>query len=141
MLYIHYNTVANRLNTGIMLDAFLQPRGCASIVESDNNSFDASIHAHDEAVAASGIDVWIGAEPTFTNRHSESPEWLSEALGDSKQAYACRIIKQLRERYPGSISCAPSDVSTRGSLSRAGVWACIGAVTAACWPTVCRSTR
>jgi len=72
-------------------------------VESDNNSFDASIRAHDKAVSASGIDVWIGAEPTFTNRHAESPEWLSEALGDSKQAYACRIIKQLRERYPGSI--------------------------------------
>jgi len=72
-------------------------------VESDNNNFDAAILAHDEAVAASGIDVWIGAEPTFTNRQSESPEWLNEALGDTKQAYACRIIKELRSRYPGSI--------------------------------------
>jgi uncharacterized protein (DUF2126 family) len=72
-------------------------------VKSDNNNFDAAILAHDEAVAASGIDVWIGAEPTFTNRQSESPEWLNEALGDTKQAYACRIIKELRGRYPGSI--------------------------------------
>ena len=72
-------------------------------MESDNNSFDAAIRAHDEAVAASGIDVWIGAEPTFTNRHSETPEWLSEALGESKQDYACRIIRQLRDRHPGSI--------------------------------------
>jgi uncharacterized protein (DUF2126 family) len=72
-------------------------------VESDNNNFDAAISAHDKAVAASGIDVWIGAEPTFTNRQSESPEWLSEALGDTKQTYACRIIRQLRDRYPGSI--------------------------------------
>jgi uncharacterized protein (DUF2126 family) len=72
-------------------------------VESDNNSFGAAIRAHDEAVAASGLDVWIGAEPTFTNRQSESPEWLSEALGKTKQAYACRIIKQLRDSYPGSI--------------------------------------
>lgn len=72
-------------------------------MESDNNSFDAAISAHDKAVAASGIDVWIGAEPTFTNRQSESPEWLSEALGDTKQTYACRIINQLRDRYPGSI--------------------------------------
>ena len=69
----------------------------------DNNSFDAAIRAHDEAVAASGLDVWIGAEPTFTNRQSESPEWLSEALGETKQAYACRIIKDLRDRHPGSI--------------------------------------
>jgi uncharacterized protein (DUF2126 family) len=72
-------------------------------VESDNNSFDAAIRAHDEAVAASGLDVWIGAEPTFTNRRSESPEWLSEALGETKLAYACRIIKELRDSYPGSV--------------------------------------
>ena len=70
---------------------------------SDNNSFDAAIRAHDEAVAASGIDVWIGAEPTFTNRQSESPEWLSEALGETKQVFAFRIIKELRDSYPGSI--------------------------------------
>jgi len=72
-------------------------------VKSDINSFDAAIIAHDKAVAASGIDVWIGAEPTFTNRQSESAEWLNEALGETKQAYACRIIKELRDRYPGSI--------------------------------------
>ena len=70
---------------------------------SDNDSFDAAIRAHDEAVAATGLDVWLGAEPTFTNRQSESPEWLSEALGETKQAYACRIIKELRNSYPGSI--------------------------------------
>jgi len=78
------------------------------MVKSDNNSsdsssFDAAILAHDEAVAASGINVWIGAEPTFTNRQSESGEWLNEALGETKQTYACRIIKELRGRYPGSI--------------------------------------
>ena len=72
-------------------------------MDSDNNSFDAAILAHDEAVAASGIEVWTGAEPTFTDRQSEAAEWLSEALGDSKQSYACHIIKQLRHRYPGSI--------------------------------------
>jgi uncharacterized protein (DUF2126 family) len=72
-------------------------------VKSDDNSFDTAIRTHDEAVAASGIDVWIGAEPTFTDRHSESPEWLSEALGETKQAYACKIIKELHNRYPGSI--------------------------------------
>jgi uncharacterized protein (DUF2126 family) len=80
-------------------------RNCETLdcVESENNSFDAAIRAHDEAVAASGLGVWIGAEPTFTNRLSESPEWLSEALGESKQVFACRIIKELRDSYPGSI--------------------------------------
>lgn len=72
-------------------------------MESDIKSFDAAIIAHDKAVTASGIDVWIGAEPTFTNRQSESAEWLNEALGATKQSYACRVIKELRSRYPGSI--------------------------------------
>jgi len=72
-------------------------------VESDNYSFEAVIRDHDKAVVDSRLDVWIGAEPTFTNRQSESPEWLSEALGETKQAYACRIIKGLRDSYPGSI--------------------------------------
>mgnify|MGYP001824365328 CR=1 FL=1 len=72
-------------------------------MESGDNSFEVAIRAHDEAVAASGIEVWIGAEPTFTNRHSESPESLSEALGETKQVYACRIIRELHDRYPGSM--------------------------------------
>lgn len=72
-------------------------------MEPDSYSFEAAIRDHDKAVADSGLDVWIGAEPTFTNRQSESPEWLGEALGETKQAYACRIIKELRDSYPGSI--------------------------------------
>jgi uncharacterized protein (DUF2126 family) len=72
-------------------------------VKPDNGSFDAAIRAHDEAMAACGLDVWVGAEPTFTDRRSESPEWLTDALGETKQAYACHIIARLRDSYPGSI--------------------------------------
>jgi len=72
-------------------------------VQYDNGNFDAAILAHDEAMATIGLDVWIGAEPTFTNRLSESPEWLTDALGKTKQDYACRIIKSLRDSYPGTI--------------------------------------
>ena len=50
----------------------------------DSDSFDAAIRAHDAAVAACGLDIWIGAEPTFTNRLSESPEWLTDALGKTR---------------------------------------------------------
>jgi uncharacterized protein (DUF2126 family) len=72
-------------------------------VESDNGTFDAAILAHDEAIATCGLDVWIGAEPTFTNRRSESREWLTDALGETKQTYACHIIERLRDGYPGSM--------------------------------------
>ena len=72
-------------------------------MESDNGTFDAAIRAHDEAIATCGLDVWIGAEPTFTNRRSESREWLTDALGKTKQTYACHIIERLRDSYPGSM--------------------------------------
>jgi uncharacterized protein (DUF2126 family) len=72
-------------------------------VESDHGSFDAAVRAHDAAVAACGLDIWIGAEPTFTNRRSLMPEWLTDAVGETKQTYACHIIEQLHARAPGSI--------------------------------------
>jgi uncharacterized protein (DUF2126 family) len=71
-------------------------------VETDNGSFDAAVRAHDEAVAACGLDIWIGAEPTFTNRLSESPEWLTDALGETKQTYACHVLERLHAGYPGA---------------------------------------
>jgi uncharacterized protein (DUF2126 family) len=86
---VHFDSSMNLINT--------------AAVSSRNDSFDAAIRAHDEAVAASGLDIWIGAEPTFTNRFSEAHEWLREALGESKQAYACRMIRHLRETSPGAI--------------------------------------
>lgn len=72
-------------------------------MQPEDSSFDAAIRAHDAAVAACGTAIWIGAEPTFTNRSSEEPEWLTDALGGSKQDYACHIIGRLREQAPGSI--------------------------------------
>lgn len=72
-------------------------------MNSDQTLFDAAIRAHDEAVRRLGTDIWVGAEPTFTNRLSESPEWLTDALGETKQASACHLIQRLRERHPGSL--------------------------------------
>jgi uncharacterized protein (DUF2126 family) len=86
---MHFDSGRNLINT--------------AAVKSCNDSFDAAIRAHDDAVAAGGLDIWVGAEPTFTNRFSEAHEWLCEALGAAKQAYACRIIKRLCETSPGAI--------------------------------------
>jgi uncharacterized protein (DUF2126 family) len=72
-------------------------------VKSDHKNFDAAIRAHDAAMAACGFNVWVGAEPTFTNHRSLAPEWLTDALGDTKQAFACRIIRSLHDQRPGSI--------------------------------------
>ena len=72
-------------------------------MEQDNSSFDKAIRAHDAAIEACGLAIWVGAEPTFTNRWSESPEWLTDALGETKQEYACKFVERLRDSYPGSI--------------------------------------
>jgi len=42
------------------------------------------VRAHDAAVMARGLELWIGAEPTFTVRESQDPEWLSQAEGGQK---------------------------------------------------------
>ena len=69
----------------------------------DDPELDAAIREHDESLAADSIEVWVGAEPTFTRRSSESPEWLNEALGETKQYYAQRILQRLHAHYPGSL--------------------------------------
>lgn len=78
-------------------------RETLSTVEYDNDSFAAAIRAHDEALADRDPSIWVGAEPTFTNRRSESPEWLTDALGETKQTFACHIIDRLRASYPGAL--------------------------------------
>ena len=72
-------------------------------MEQGKASFDAAIIAHDQAVADCGIEIWIGAEPTFTNRSSQTAEWLSDALGETKLFYACGIVQRLRDAHPGAL--------------------------------------
>ena len=64
---------------------------------------DAECRAHDADVTRAGVAIWIGAEPTFTLRDSEAPEWLFEALGGDKQGRALRLVAALRQRHPGSV--------------------------------------
>lgn len=72
-------------------------------MEAGDSEFDAAVHAHDAALAARGCQIWVGAEPTFTDAHSEAPEWLTDALGGDKQERAQRLIGRLRAARPGAI--------------------------------------
>lgn len=65
--------------------------------------FDNAIKRHDSLVAHSGLDIWIGSEPTFTLRTSEEKQWLSQPLGGDKISYARRIVQALHLRHPHSI--------------------------------------
>ncbi|MGR9108505.1 MAG: transglutaminase family protein [Gammaproteobacteria bacterium] len=59
--------------------------------------------AQDHLVSASGIDIWVGMEPTFTRRFAETPEWLSEATGEEKLAYAYRLLCAVCRDEPGGV--------------------------------------
>ena len=63
------------------------------------------IALHDQQT--SGLGIWLGAEPTFTDRFSEAPEWLSDALGDEKESRARKLIARLSERHPGGLVMRP----------------------------------
>ena len=67
------------------------------------SDFEAAVQAHDAAVRSAALEVWIGSEPTFTRRDSEAPEWLTEALGETKQVFAMNIVRSMQQRCPGAL--------------------------------------
>ena len=70
------------------------------ILTAASENFSDAIAQHDAAV---GNAIWVGSEPTFTLRGSESSEWLSEPLGGDKYRYALRMVAELQRRHPGSM--------------------------------------
>jgi uncharacterized protein (DUF2126 family) len=57
---------------------------------------------HDQRVERIGRPIWIGAEPTYTDRYSEAPEWLFNPLGEDKYQRAQRLLGRLAKQHPGS---------------------------------------
>jgi uncharacterized protein (DUF2126 family) len=62
----------------------------------------ASLAVHDELIARRGVEIWIGAEPTFTRPDSLDPAWTSAASGDDKLARAHGLACELGARLPGA---------------------------------------
>jgi uncharacterized protein (DUF2126 family) len=69
----------------------------------DVAEFDRAVRAHDDAVAALGLAIWIGTEPTFTDRFSDAPEWVSAALGNDKAERAERLLCLLQANMGGLV--------------------------------------
>lgn len=72
-------------------------------MDTSHSSFETAVDQHDRAVAADAPAIWVGAEPTFTRRDSEAPEWLSEALGGDKEVVARRMAARWHELHPGTV--------------------------------------
>lgn len=66
----------------------------------------AEVAAHDAALARRGLEVWIGAEPTFTDRRSQDPWWLSRAEGGDKERRARALLDALSRRLAGPVRLA-----------------------------------
>jgi uncharacterized protein (DUF2126 family) len=63
---------------------------------------DASLDVHDDLIARRGVEIWVGAEPTFTRAESLDPAWNCDADGDDKLARAHALACQLADRLPGA---------------------------------------
>lgn len=63
---------------------------------------DAEVREHDAAVERAGLEIWIGAEPTFTDPRSEAPWWLGEAEGGDKEARARALLLALAPHLGGA---------------------------------------
>jgi len=83
--------------------AILPEHGSESAPADALHSFDAEVGEHDARLVALGLVVWVGSEPTFTDRYAQSPEWLSMALGGDKEVVAGRLITGLCRSRPGGV--------------------------------------
>jgi uncharacterized protein (DUF2126 family) len=63
----------------------------------------AEAREHDRAVARRGVAPWLGAEPTFTDRASLDPWWLSQAEGGDKEERARALLVALAPRLGGPV--------------------------------------
>ena len=62
----------------------------------------ADVEMHDELVARRGIEIWIGAEPTFTRPDSLAAAWTRVVEGDDKLERAHTLATALGDGLPGA---------------------------------------
>ena len=65
--------------------------------------FAATVSRHDADIAALGLSIWVGSEPTFTDPRAQSPEWLTKALGGDKEQRAEALLCEFCQRLPGGL--------------------------------------
>lgn len=68
------------------------------------DELDASLAMHDELLARRNVDIWVGAEPTFTRADSLEPAWLSAAEGDDKLVRAHALATHLADALHADVS-------------------------------------
>ena len=65
---------------------------------------EASLAMHDELLARRNVEIWVGAEPTFTRADSLDAPWLSVAEGSDKLDRAHAVATNLAETFGAGVS-------------------------------------
>jgi len=65
--------------------------------------FESAVRRHDALLAARGLTIWVGSEPTFTDRMAQAPQWLNRALGGDKEQRAEALLGDLCRRFAGGL--------------------------------------
>lgn len=68
------------------------------------DELEASLAMHDEMLARRGVEVCVGAEPTFTRADSIAPAWHTQPEGDDKLARAHRVAASLGESLGAQVT-------------------------------------
>jgi uncharacterized protein (DUF2126 family) len=84
------------------------------MTESHEDRILAALIEQDDRLAARDLGIWMGAEPTFTDRFSMDPQWHNLALGTDKELRGrglaaalaaeppgCALLRSLGRLYPG----------------------------------------
>jgi uncharacterized protein (DUF2126 family) len=69
-----------------------------------SDELDAVLEMHDELIARRGVEVWVGAEPTFTRAGSLDAAWIGNAEGDDKLARAHSLANHLATALGAKVS-------------------------------------
>jgi uncharacterized protein (DUF2126 family) len=70
------------------------------VTRDDRDRLGAELALHDDLVRRRGVDVWVGAEPTFTRPDSADPPWHYQAEGGDKLERARRLLAALACKLP-----------------------------------------
>lgn len=68
----------------------------------NHDDLEASLAVHDELLARRGLEIWVGAEPTFTRAASLDVAWSGAAEGDDKLARAHALATAFADATPGA---------------------------------------
>ncbi|KOR31248.1 hypothetical protein TI04_01790 [Achromatium sp. WMS2] len=57
----------------------------------------------DQRIKTLKLSIWLGGEPTFTDRFAQTAEWIGEAIGGNKELKARALAAGLLAAFPGGL--------------------------------------